>query len=139
MSNPAEFESFEFDISEIKAKFDQDIKFEFDPSDDEVISIESSQQKKQIVLMLKKIHLAAVDTLKLIKHYKKILSAGHPIPSEILTKLNGMANQLIDTANGLSQQSDSLNQNIDKRIQETQKLLAQAEQIIKSSEIGTIK
>jgi len=96
---------------------------------------DTPQNKKQIVAMVKKLHLAAIDVIKLINHYKKFLVAGHIIPDEIIEQLQAMANQLTETAADLVKKADGMTANLDEQIKNTNKLIKQAESILKSNKI----
>ena len=123
-----EIDDFELDLNDLKAKFDQDFPDEL--VDDNSGSENNSDHKKQIILMIKKINLMTNDTLKLIKHYKKILDAGHIIPVEIIRKLDGMTNQLIKTAKDLTIKSESLSSNSDNRLKNVEELLNRTKNLI---------
>lgn len=109
--------------------------FNFDFSFEEFENNDAPQNKRQMVAMVKKLHLATVDVIKLINHYKKISLAGHVIPGEVITQLQGMAKQLISTSENLSAKADAMVSNLDEQIESTNKLIKQAEDILNANKI----
>lgn len=118
-------------------KLNEEFNGSFEYSVDEIDTTDNLQRKKQIIAMVKKLHLAAVDILKLMNHYKKILNAGHVIPDEILKQLSSMVNQLIKTSQNLTTKADNMVVSLDDRIESTKKLILHAEEILNDAKNTT--
>ena len=125
---------FDLENEELFEKISEGFNDDFDSLVDDLDNKGNQQQKKQIISMVKKLHLAATDILKLLNHYKKILNSGHAIPDDICKQLSSMANQLIKTSDNLQKKAGNLVSNLDTQIEATQKLIDHADEILKENQ-----